>query len=100
MGTMAERSPTAIPAIKRPAISMAMVADPACKAHPKAEIQPPMKTVFLRPSISASHDTANAPMMAPPVKEDTIPPFWEGFGVPKYVINVGWPIVDVITPLS
>lgn len=60
-----------------------MVVEPACKAQPKTEIQPPTKTVFFRPSISAIHDIASAPMMAPPVKEDTMPPFWEGFGVPK-----------------
>lgn len=80
---MAERSPTAIPAMKRPAINMAIVAEPACKAQPRAEMQPPKKTAFFRPNISASHDIASAPTIAPPVKEDTIPPFWEEFGVPK-----------------
>lgn len=83
MGTIAERRPTAIPAMKRPAINIAMVTAPACSAHPKAEMTPPMKTVFLRPKLSASHDTANAPMIAPPVKDETMPPVSEAFGLPK-----------------
>lgn len=83
IGTIAESSPTATPAMKRPAISIAIVAAPAWSAQPKAEMTPPMKTVFLRPKLSASHDTASAPMIAPPVKDDTMPPVSEAFGLPK-----------------
>lgn len=83
IGTIAERRPTAISAMKRPAISIAMVTAPACSAHPKDEMTPPMKTVFLRPKLSASHDTASAPMIAPPVKDETMPPVSEAFGLPK-----------------
>lgn len=83
MGTIAERIPTAIPAMKRPAINIAIVVAPACNAHPKVEMAPPMNTVFLRPKISANQDTAKAPITAPPVKDETIPPFAALSGVPK-----------------
>lgn len=69
--------------MKRPAISIAMVVAPACSAQPKDEMTPPIKTDFLRPKLSASHDTDNAPMIAPPVKDETIPPVSAAFGLPK-----------------
>lgn len=78
-----------MPAMKRPAISILIVVAPACNAQPKLEMQPPMKTVFLRPKMSASHDTAKAPIIAPPVKEETIPPVSAASGVPKYSRKVG-----------
>lgn len=77
-----------------------MVAAPACSAQPKDEITPPMKTDFLRPKLSASHDTDSAPMIAPPVKDETMPPVSEALGLPKYSMKVSWPMVEVITPLS
>ena len=80
IGTTADNIPTAIPAMRRPVMSMGIVAAPACRAHPKVEIHPPRKTVFLRPRRSASHDIDKAPITAPPLNEDTMPPVVDGPG--------------------
>jgi hypothetical protein len=67
----------------RPAMSIAMELAPACSAQPKMEMIEPMKTVFFLPSMSATMETESEPMMAPPVKEDTIPPAWSSEGFSK-----------------
>jgi hypothetical protein len=38
------------------------------------EMIDPMKTVFFLPNLSANTETDSEPMIAPPVKEDTMPP--------------------------
>jgi hypothetical protein len=86
IGTTAESSPTAIPAIALP--------------HPRTEMQAPMKTVILRPRRSGSQAMDRAPRMAPPVKEDTIPPVCDAVGVPMYALKYGWTMVEEIMPLS
>jgi hypothetical protein len=40
------------------------------------------------------------PRMAPPWKEETIPPVTVSLGLPKYSLNVGREMVEVMMPLS
>lgn len=100
MGTTAERSPTATPAMNLPAIIIGMFTAAAWRTQPKTEMTAPMKTVFLRPKRSGSHATESAPGMAPPVKDETIPPVSDALGIPMYAVKYGCTIVDEIIPLS
>jgi hypothetical protein len=65
-----------------PAIIIPILTAPPWSAHPKTEMQAPIKTVFLRPNLSGNQAIESAPGIAPPVKEETIPPVCEEVGVP------------------
>jgi hypothetical protein len=100
IGTTAESKPTAMPAMARPTIIMPILMALAWRAHPSTEMQAPMKTVNFRPRRSGSQAIDIAPSMAPPVKEDTIPPVWEAVDVPMYASKYGWTMVEEMIPLS
>jgi hypothetical protein len=53
MGIVLVSMPTATPPMKRPAMSMAMDVDPACRAVPSSETRAPDKMVILRPMMLA-----------------------------------------------
>jgi hypothetical protein len=55
IGMVLVRMPTAMPPMKRPTISMTMVAAPHCKAEPSTDTRAPMRTVFLRPSLGCQN---------------------------------------------
>lgn len=100
IGTTDVSMPTATPAINRPTISIAMFTEPACRAHPKHETQPPAKTARLRPRRSPVKTLMIVPNIAPPWNDETTPPVVVSLGLEKYLINSVWPIVEVIIPLS
>lgn len=100
MGMTEVSIPTAAPAIKRPTMSITILTAPACNAHPKQEIQAPVKTDHLRPSRSPVKMLMIVPRMAPPWKAETIPPVTVSLGLEKYFMNWVWPIVEVMIPLS
>lgn len=100
IGTTDVSIPTATPAMSRPTISMAMLMEPACKAHPKQETQAPANTARLRPRRSPVKTLMMVPRMAPPWKAETTPPVTVSLGLEKYAMNSLWPIVEVMIPLS
>lgn len=77
MGMVLVSKPRASPAMNRPAIIIAMLVVPACKAHPKTEIAEPVKMAHRRPRMSPSQYTDAAPTIAPPVMAETMPPLSE-----------------------
>lgn len=58
--------PIAKPAITRPAMSMGMVAAPACSAQLNTVMLDAMKSVHLRPMLSFKKETITQPSIAPP----------------------------------
>ena len=100
IGIVAVSIPTAIPAMKRPIISIAIFTEPACNAQPRQEITEPVRIVRFRPNQSAQTMFTIVPRIAPPWNAETIPLVTVSLGLVKYSWNVGSEIVEVIIPLS
>lgn len=86
--------------MNRPIMSMGMLTAPACKEPPMTDTTEPMNTVQRRPKACAKNMLKMVPRIAPPWKDETMPPTTVSEGLSKKSSNLGSAMVDVMIPES